>query len=102
SRVYSQIREGTSVDEQVLSMTASLLVRSALENPAAATWMALLQEQDDQAHGHALRSATWGLLCARHLGLDEVEIKRLAAGLLLKDIYRTGQNQHLPDAEAIE
>ncbi len=102
SRVYNQIKNGANVDEKVVNMTASLLVRSALENPAATTWIALLQSQDDEAHGHALRSATWGLLCARHMGMEEFEIKRLAAGLMLKDVYRTKLADDMSETESVE
>ncbi len=83
-------------------MTASLLVRSAIENPVATTWMALLQSQEDGMCGQALHSATWGLLYARHMGMDEFEIKRLAAGLLLKDVYRTNLAADLTETESVE
>lgn len=102
NRIYDQIKQGANVDEKVMNMTASLLVRSAVENPVATTWMALLQSQDDELYGQSLRSATWGLLCARHMGLDEFEIKRLAAGLLLKDVYRTKLADDLSETESVE
>ena len=102
NRIYDQIKQGANIDEKVMNMTASLLVRSAVENPIATTWMALLQSQEDGMYGQALRSATWGLLCARHMGMDEFEIKRLAAGLLLKDVYRTKLTDDLSEAESVE
>lgn len=102
NRIYDQIKQGANVDEQVVNMTSSLLVRSAVENPAATTWMALLQSKGDGLYGQALRSATWGLLCARHMGLDEFEIKRLAAGLLLKDVYRAKLADDMSETESVE
>lgn len=102
NRLYEQIQKGANVDDKVISMTAGLLVRSAIENPAATTWIALLQDEDNAAYGQALRSATWALLCARHMGVDEAEIKRLAAGLLLKDVYRTQTDKQLSEEKIVE
>lgn len=100
--IHEQIRAGSNVDEKEIDKTAGLMVRSAMENPVAITWIALLQRNDKDSYGQSLRSATWAVICARHMGLEEQEIKRLAAGVMLKDIYRTESNETLPDTVAVE
>lgn len=100
--IQKQIREGAKVDEKEINQTAGLMVRSAMENPVAITWIALLQRNDEDTYGQSLRSATWAVICGRHMGLEEQEIKRLAAGVMLKDIYRTEADETLPETMAIE
>ena len=100
--IHKQIHEGANVEEKEINQTAGLMVRSAMENPVAITWIALLQKNDEGAYGQSLRSATWAIICARHMGLDEAEIKRLAAGVMLKDIFRTEMDETRPDTMAIE
>lgn len=100
--VREQIKAGASVSESQINETAGVLVQSALEHPVAVTWMALLQRNDSGSYAHSLRAATWGLLCARHMGLEEADIKRLAAGIMLKDVYRTEADELLPETKVIE
>lgn len=100
--IHEQVRAGAKVDEKEINQTAGLMVRSAMENPVAITWIALLQRNDQGAYGQSLRSATWAIVCARHMGMEELEIKRLAAGVMLKDIFRTEEDERLPDTMAIE
>lgn len=100
--IHDQIRSGSNVDEKDINQTAGLMVRSAMENPVAITWIALLQRNDKGSYGQSLRSATWAIICARHMGMEEQEIKRLAAGVMLKDIFRTEEDEMLPDTMAIE
>ncbi len=100
--IHEQIRLGSNVEEKEINQTAGLMVRSAMENPVAITWIALLQRNDKETYGQSLRSATWAIICARHMGMDEQEIKRLAAGVMLKDIFRSEEDETLPDTVAIE
>lgn len=86
--IYKQIHEGANLDPKEIDKASSLMVRSAMENPVAITWIALLQKNNTNAYSQALRAATWAIICARHMGLDEAEIKLLTAGVMLKDIFR--------------
>ncbi len=100
--LQEQIKAGASVSDAQINEIAGVLVQSALEHPVAVTWMALLQRSDTDTYAHSLRAATWGLLCARHMGLEEIDIKRLAAGIMLKDLYRTESDELLPETVAVE
>lgn len=54
--------------------------------PSALSWLALMQKRNDQVYNHALRASTWALLCGRHMGVEESELKYLTLAILLKDI----------------
>ena len=86
--IYGELRAGTEIDEAKLNQASSILTDAIVKMPAAAFWTALLQEHDDRIYNHGLRAATWALLCGRHIGLEVIQLKRLAQGILLKDVYR--------------
>jgi len=86
--IYSELRAGTEIDEAKLNQASSILTDEIVKMPAAAFWTALLQEHDDRIYNHGLRAATWALLCGRHIGLEVLQLERLAQGILLKDVYR--------------
>jgi HD-GYP domain-containing protein (c-di-GMP phosphodiesterase class II) len=65
---------------------ASAMVDSILRSPDAFTWLSRVREKDEHTYGHAVRSAVWGILFGRHLGLAKLDLDVLAMGLLLKDI----------------
>ncbi|MFX4227273.1 MAG: HD-GYP domain-containing protein [Porticoccaceae bacterium] len=86
--IYSQLRAGSEIDETRLNQASAILTDAIVKMPTAAFWTALLQEHDDRVYNHGLRAATWALLCGRHIGLEVLQLKRLAQGILLKDVYR--------------
>ena len=68
---------------------ASAMVGSILRCPDAFTWLARVKQKDEHTYSHSVRSAIWGLLLGRHLGLARTELEILAMGLLLKDVGKT-------------
>ena len=53
-------------------------------------WWQLFARLDDQSQAHARRVAALAVSFARHLGLPELEIRRLWKGALLHDIGKLG------------
>lgn len=100
--VAKSLHESDTLDHTALEESAGSMVHGAIENPLAMTWMALLQRSDKDVFGQSLRVATWALICARHMGLEDDEIRRLTAGVLIKDIYRSESDERLPDTRSIE
>ena len=91
--IHNDIRAGATLDEHTLNATSDVLVDAVVKTPTAAFWAALLQKHHDGIYNHGLRAATWGLICGRHMGLESVELKRLAQGILLKDVYRLSEDK---------
>lgn len=86
--IYSELRSGSNIDEDSLAEASSILTDAVIKMPTASFWSALLQQHDDRVYNHGLRSATWALICGRHIGLETLQLKRMAQGILLKDVYR--------------
>ncbi len=75
--------------------TASAMVDSVLRSPDAFTWLGRVREKDQHTYSHAVRSAIWGILFGRHIGLTKADLDVLALGLLLKDIGKTRLPRHI-------
>lgn len=86
--VYGDLKSGSNIDEESLEQASTILTDSIVKMPTASFWSALLQQHDDRIYNHGLRAATWALLCGRHIGLETLQLKRMAQGILLKDVYR--------------
>lgn len=87
--VISQIDNGNLVSVQETKRAASDMVDSVLRNPDAFTWLSRIRDTDEYTYGHAVRSAVWGILFGRHIGLAKQELDTLALGVLLKDVGKT-------------
>lgn len=69
--------------------TAGAMVDSVLRSPDAFTWLSRVRAEDEYTYSHAVRSAVWGILFGRHIGLSKADLDVLAIGILLKDIGKT-------------
>ena len=83
---FQSLSEDSSIDSKSIAKASSALVNSAVRYPSALSWLALMQKRNDQVYNHALRASTWALLCGRHMGVEESELKYLTLAILLKDI----------------
>ena len=69
--------------------SASAMVGSVLRCPDAFTWLTRIKQSDEHTYNHSVRSAIWGILLGRHMGLSKIDLEALAMGLLLKDVGKT-------------
>lgn len=96
SNVMEQVeKDHNSVPLNETKRAASAMVDSILRSPDAFTWLSRVREKDEHTYSHAVRSAVWGILFGRHLGLNKLDLDVLAMGLLLKDIGKTRLPRHL-------
>lgn len=87
-KIYDDIRSNNGLSGDSLDRASGALTDSIIDMPTASFWSALLQQHDDKIYIHDLRAATWALICGRHIGLDSLQLTRMAQGILLKDVYR--------------
>ena len=83
--VYQSIQNNSATDSKQIEKASGLLVSSALSYPSSLSWLAMIQEKSSKTYDHSLRTATWALLCGRHIGLNQADLKWLAIGCMLKD-----------------
>lgn len=74
---------------------AGAMVDSVLRSPDAFTWLGRVRDKDQYTYDHAVRSAVWGILFGRHIGMAKLDLDVLALGILLKDIGKTRLPRHL-------
>lgn len=96
--VFKGVSENASVNPKDVSKASNVLVSSAVAYPSALSWLALIQRHNNRVYDHALRTSTWALLCGRHIGLDEQDLKWLAIGSMIKDM---GQLQSKKEGKKI-
>jgi HD-GYP domain-containing protein (c-di-GMP phosphodiesterase class II) len=94
--VLDQVDSGlTSGPITETTRAAGLMVDSVLRSPDAFTWLSRVRAKDEHTYSHAVRSAVWGILFGRHIGLPKPDLDVLAVGLLLKDIGKTRVPKHI-------
>ena len=98
THVFKGVAENASVNSKDVNKASDTLVSSAVAYPSALSWLALIQRHNNKIYDHALRTSTWALLCGRHIGLDEQDLKWLALGTMLKDM---GQLQSKKSGKSI-
>ncbi len=94
-QVVDQLDAGNPVKIQETKRAASELVDSIIRNPDAFAWLTRVKEADEHTYTHALRSAVWGMIFGRHIGLLKKEMNILAMALLLKDIGKVRLSKEL-------
>ncbi len=68
---------------------SSEMVKSVLRNPDALAWLCRINEEHQVLHEQAVRSAIWGIIFARHLGLSRHDLRDLGTALLLAPIGKS-------------
>ena len=86
SGLLDGISKDSTADQQQVDKASGTLVASAVAYPSSLSWLALMQKHSNRIYDHALRASTWAVLCGRHIGLSETDLKWLAVGTMLKDI----------------
>lgn len=84
--VLSGVEKNSSANQKQVDTASGTLVSSAISYPSSLSWLALIQKHNNRIYDHALRASTWALLCGKHIGLSESDLKWLAIGTMLKDI----------------
>ena len=64
------------------------MVASMIHNPDAFMWLLRVRriKMDEHSYYYLLRSSSWAILFARHLGLPKNSLQALALSLLLRDV----------------
>lgn len=96
SQIVSQLSGGDAKGAILdTKRAASAMVGSVLRCPDAFTWLTRVKQKDEHTYSHAVRSAVWGILLGRHMGLSKGDLEVLAMGLLLKDVGKTRLDKNL-------
>lgn len=89
-----QLKETVKETEKV----AEGMVESVIRNPDALIWLSKMNDQDAYSYQHCVKASIWSLVFGRHLGLDKIQLKSLAMGVLLAHIGKTKISQEILDS----
>ncbi|MET1253870.1 HD-GYP domain-containing protein [Aliikangiella maris] len=86
SSMYRNMTQHGYVDMREAQKVSSQMVSSIVKNPNALAWLCRIGENNRTLHQQAVRSAVWGLIFARHLGLAKQDLIDICTALLLAPI----------------
>lgn len=84
--IMDGIRIGRMIDMNEARETVNNIVDDILKNKDALAWLTKIKNKDAYTAEHSLNVSILSATFARHLGHDEVDIKRIALGGLLHDV----------------
>lgn len=89
SKTYRYLECTGHISVPEVKRTSSKMVGSIIKNPNALAWLCRLSSDNDNLYHQAVRSAIWGLIFGRSLGLSRSNLKNIATALLLAPIGKT-------------
>ncbi len=86
---YRNIEQTGFVNVNEFRSAASDMVKSIVNNPDALAWLCRISSDNQTLHQQAVRSAVWGIIFARHLGLSRHDLRDIGTALLLASIGKS-------------
>lgn len=95
SQVLDDIRVGRGLEVVGVRKATDKMVDSIIRHPDALIWLGRLRDKDQYAYAHSIRSSILAVALARHLGLHEPQLQKLALGALFCEIGKAKLPGHL-------
>ena len=86
SAMYRNMEQNGYINVSEVRKASSEMVKSVIKNPNALAWLCRIGIDNETLHQQAIRSAVWGLIFARHLGLSRHDLRDIGTALLLAPI----------------
>jgi len=89
SVVFRDMVKNGYVNISEVRAASTEMVKSVVRNPDALAWLCRISEDNRALHEQAVRSAIWGIIFARHLGLSRHDLRDIGTALLLAPIGKS-------------
>ncbi len=89
SVAYRRMEQTGFVNVNEFKSASSQMVKSIVKNPNALAWLCRISSSNQELHQQAVRSAVWGIIFARHLGLSRRDLNDIGTALLLAPIGKS-------------
>lgn len=86
SVIFKDMMQNGFINMSEVRSASTEMVKSVLRNPDALAWLCRISEDNQALHEQAVRSAIWGIIFARHLGLSRHDLRDIGTALLLAPI----------------
>ena len=86
---YRNMEQHGFVNINEFRSASNSMVKSIVNNPNALAWLCRISSNNETLHQQAVRSAVWGIIFARHLGLSKVDLRDIGTALLLAPIGKS-------------
>ena len=84
-RVFAELKRNRRVNLPQVQAAVEPLIKGVINNGEALSALMRMREKSDYFHEHAISTAVWAIILARHMGYDKDELKPLALGATLID-----------------
>jgi HD-GYP domain-containing protein (c-di-GMP phosphodiesterase class II) len=87
--IFRSMMQNGFVNITEVRSASTAMVKSVLRNPDALAWLCRINADNKALHEQAVRSAIWGIIFARHLGLSKHDLRDISTSLLLAPIGKS-------------
>jgi len=93
--VFRDMTKNGFVNVPQVRAACTEMVNSVIRNPDALAWLCRISSAHQALHEQAIRSAIWGIIFGRHLGLSKQDLRDIGTALMLSPIGKTSLPQEL-------
>ncbi|MCF6192883.1 MAG: DUF3391 domain-containing protein [Kangiellaceae bacterium] len=86
SVIFRDLMQNGFVNITQVRSASTEMVKSIVRNPDALAWLCRINNENQALHEQAVRSAIWGIIFGRHLGLSKHDLRDIGTSLLLAPI----------------
>lgn len=86
SVVFRDMMQNGFINVSQVRNASTEMVKSIVRNPDALAWLCRISSENKALHEQAVRSAIWGIIFGRHLGLSKHDLRDIGTSLLLAPI----------------
>ncbi len=84
--IFRDMMQNGFINIAQIRSASTEMVKSVVRNPDGLAWLCRISAENKALHEQAVRSAIWGIIFGRHLGLSKHDLRDIGTALLLAPI----------------
>lgn len=86
SVIFRDMMQNGFINIAQIRSASTEMVKSVIRNPDGLAWLCRVSTENQALHEQAVRSAIWGIIFGRHLGLSKHDLRDIGTALLLAPV----------------